>query len=256
MKALFFATAAVAAFAAAPALAQDSVGSVGLSYNHGEAEAGPLEFDGDAVTLDASIAVPVAGDWTVVMDAGLNIADHDDPMQDSSTVNGRVHVTRAFGDTRLAAFAGGSEVADETLWSFGAQAQHYFDRTTVTGLVAYGKVDGADADLWTLGGDVAYFITPALRVNAGGSWNTIDYNAGDTDAWTAGLGGEYQIPGTAMSVFGGYEHAELKDFDVKSDAVKVGLRLSFGGDLQARNRSGADLGRTVGGVANVLGYGF
>lgn len=256
MKTLLLSTAALAAFAAAPAMAQDAVGSVGVGYAHAQAEVGPLEFDGDAVGLDANIAVPLTGEWTVVLDSALTLTDSDDPQQDTSSLGGRVHLTRAFGDLRVGAFAGGSQVADETLWSFGAEAQKYFDRATVTGAVAYGNVEGVDADLWSVGGDFAYFVSPALRLNAGASWSTVDFAGGDTDGWAANLGGEYQIPGTALSVFGGYEHAELKDLDVKADTVKVGLRLSFGGDLRARDRSGADLGRAVGGLAGVLGLGL
>lgn len=256
MKTLLLSTVALAAFAAAPALAQDAVGSVSLGYAHAEADVGPLSLDGDAVGLEANIAIPVTGEWTVVLDSALTLTDSDDPQQDTSTIGGRAHVTRAFGDLRVGAFAGGSQLADETLWSFGASAQKYFERATVTGAVAYGSVEGVDADLWSVGGDFAYFVSPALRLNAGASWSTVDFAGGDTDGWSANLGGEYQIPGTALSLFGGYEHAELKDLDVKADTVKVGLRMSFGGDLRARDRSGADLGRSIGGLAGALGLGL
>ena len=49
-------------------------------------------------------------------------------------------------------------------------------------------------------------------------------------------------PGTPWSITGGYDHAELSDIDADADTFKIGVRYSFGGDLKARDRSGADLG--------------
>ena len=58
MKSLFLATAAVAAFAAAPALAQSGpVGSVGVSYSNSEIDFGGLEADGDSYAVDGVVAV-------------------------------------------------------------------------------------------------------------------------------------------------------------------------------------------------------
>ena len=74
MKSLFLATAAVAALAAAPALAQDAVGSFGGSYVKSELDAGGLTAEGDGMAIDTAFAVPVTADWTVTVDGAVAYA--------------------------------------------------------------------------------------------------------------------------------------------------------------------------------------
>lgn len=254
MKSLFLATAAVAAFAAAPAFAQDSVGSVGVRYSNTDVEVGAVDGEAEGLTIDAAVAVPVTAEWTVTLDGGFayNIDGADDA--DDSSVNGRIHASRAFGSTRIGAFAGGTEAGDEQLWSFGAEAQHYLnEKVTLTGSLAYETLDGVDADIWSVGGDAAYFISPNFRLNGGAGWSTVDAGGVDVDGWSANVGGEYQFAGTGISITANYGHAELEDVDLKADTINVGLRFSFGGDLKTRERSGADLGRTVAGIGGLAG---
>jgi len=253
MKSLFLATAAVAALAAAPALAQDGVGSVGITYANTEIDALGVSAEGDGLLIDGAFAVPVGADWAVTVEGDFAYAFDGGPQTDDSTVSGRVHASRNFGGMRLGAFVGGSNAGDETLWSVGAEAQKYMDKLTLTGSVAYETVDGVDADIWSVGGDAAYFITPRFRVNAGAGWSNIDAGVADADGWQANVGGEYLIPGTAMGLTANYTHAEFEDFDVQADTFMVGFRVSFGGDLQTRDRSGADLGRTAAGIGALAG---
>lgn len=255
MKSLFLATAAVAALAAAPAFAQDGVGSIGVNYSNTDIDVVGLNGEVEAVTVDAGVAIPVTSDWTVTLDGGFNYnIDGADDADDSST-NGRIHASRNFGNVRVGAFAGGAEAAGEQLWSFGGEAQAYLnDKVTLTGAVAYETVESTDAEIWSVGGDASYFVSPTFRLNAGAGWSTADFGAGvDGDGWSANVGGEYQFPGTGISVAAGYVRSEIEDLDLQADTINVGLRFSFGGDLQARQRSGADLGRTVGGVGSLLG---
>jgi hypothetical protein len=251
MKSLFLATAAVAAFAAAPALAQDAaVGSLGATYSNTEIDG---LGEGDAATIDAAFAAPVTADWTVSFDGAIAFNQGDNPGEGDSTLNGRVHVSRTFGDFRVAAFSGGTEAGEETLWSFGGQAQAYLDNITVSGSVAYETLEGVDADIWSLGVDGAYFINPDLRLNAGAGWTNLEAAGGDLDGWQANLGGEYRIAETPFSVTAGYGYAEIEDLDLQIDTINVGLRYTFGGDLQSRERAGADLGRTVAGIGSLAG---
>lgn len=255
MKALFLATAAVAAFAAAPAMAQDAIGSVGVTYQNSDIDFGPLNGEAESGRVDAAVAVPVAGDWTVTLDGGFTYAFNGVSGADNSNVNGRVHASRNFGNVRVGGFAGGSEAGGEQLWSFGGEAQTYMDKLTLTGSLAYETLEGVDADIWSLGGDASYFVTPNFRVNGGAGWSTVEAGGLDTDGWQANVGGEYQFADTGVSLTANYNHAELNDFDVKVDTFTVGFRFSFGGDLQTRQRSGADLGRTaagIGGLASVF----
>jgi len=253
MKSLFLATAALAAFAAAPALAQDGIGSVGVTYGTSDVDVLGLSGDSEAVKVDAGFAVPITADWTVTLDGAFAYNLDGAADQDDSNVSGRIHASREFGNVRVAGFAGGSQAGEEQLWSFGAQAQTYLDKLTLTGSLAYETIDGVDADMWSLGGDAAYFINPSLRLNAGAGWSTIDAGGTDIDAWSANVGGEYQFGTSPYSVTAGYAHSELEDIDLSVDTFTVGLRMSFGGDLQTRQRSGADLGRTAAGIGAVAG---
>ena len=62
MKSLLLVTASIAAFAAAPALAQEGpVGSVGVSYGNSEADLGGVSADADAWAVDGVVAMPAFG---------------------------------------------------------------------------------------------------------------------------------------------------------------------------------------------------
>jgi len=252
MKSLFLATAAVAAFAAAPALAQDGIGSIGVVYSNGDLDAAGLEIEAESATIDAAVAIPVTADWTVTLDGGFTHS-FDDLADENTNINGRVHATTLVGGVRVGGFAGASEVYGEQLWSFGAEAQTYLDKVTLTGSVAYDKLEGVEVEAWTVAGDASYFINPNFRVNGGAGWTTVDAGGLDIDGWQANVGGEYRIPGTGMGVVAGFTHAELEDVDVSMDTISVGLRFSFGGDLQSRERAGADLGRTAAGIGGMAG---
>ena len=257
MKTLFLATAAVAALMAAPAFAQDasdSVGSIGLAYNNAKFDAAGSDFTAENGSIDAAIAVPIVGAWTVTLDGTFAYNNASQAAnEDNSNINGTIHGSTVFNDVRVGGFAGGQQFGDETLWSFGAEAQAYLDKMTLTGTVAYETVDGVDIDAWTVGGDVAYFVMPSLRVNGGLSWSTLDGGGDNIDTWGANVGGEYQIANSPISITANYGYSELEDFDLSVNTLTVGFRYSFGGDLQTRSRSGADLGRTAVGVSSLVG---
>jgi hypothetical protein len=253
MKTLFLATAAVAALAAAPAFAQDSIGSIGLAYNNVKFDAGGSDFTTENGKLDIATAIPVAGEWTVTLDGGFTYNSNQFEGQDNSNINGTIHGSTLVSGVRVGGFAGGKSVNSETLWTVGAEAQAYLDKMTLSGSVAYETIDGVDLDAWSVAGDVAYFITPAFRVNGGLGWNTIDGGGDSIDAWSANVGGEYQIANSPVSFVANYGYSELEDIDLSVNTLTVGFRYSFGGDLQTRSRSGADLGRTVASTGAFVG---
>ncbi|GAA0869237.1 hypothetical protein GCM10009116_10730 [Brevundimonas basaltis] len=243
MKSLLLVTASIAAFAAAPALAQDGpVGSFGVTYSDSELELGGLSADSDAWAVDGVVAMPAFGEWTVTL-AGA-VADSDD----DTVIAGTAHLTTLVGsDLRIGGFVGAADVADETALTAGFEAQKYLANATLTGVVAYTTADDVDLDVWSVGGDAAFYVTDALRLNAGVSWMTID--DADVDGFTYGVGAEYQIARTPFSATAGYSHSDIEGLDV--DTWTVGLRYSFGGGLQARDRAGAALPGS--GVMGLLG---
>lgn len=240
MKNILFASAAAAAlFAAAPVLAQ-SVGSVGAGYHHSEIEIGALEGEADTWTVDGNVAFQAAEAWTVTLD-GV-VAYDDDAIDDEFGVAGTAHLTRDLGDARIGGFAGLAEVADETGWAAGFEAEKYLADVTLAGQVAYGEVDDSGIELWSVGGEARYFVSNNFRLDGGVTFANVDAGIGDDDVWTLGVGGEYQFASTPWSITAGYEHAEFDEVDASADTFNIGLRYSFGGDLRARDRAGAELG--------------
>lgn len=247
MKSLFLATAAVAAFAAAPAFAQSGpVGSVGVSYANSEFDAGAASVDTDSYAIDGVVAVDAFNGWTATF-AGT--VDHNDDLNDTA-VAGTVHMTTVINsDLRIGGFVGAADIADETALSVGGVVQKYLANATLTGAVAYTDADDLNIDAWTVSGDAAFYVMPNLRLNAGLSYSDVDAGAGSADLWTYGVGAEYEIANTPFSVAAGFNRGDIED--LKIDTWTVGLRYSFGGGLQARDRAGASLPGSA--VASVLG---
>lgn len=245
MKSLFLATAAVAAFAAAPAFAQN-VGSVGVTYSDSTfTDTDGDELSGDAWALDGVVAIPAFTGWTATL-AG-QIADNEGDTAGSAAA----HLTTMAGsDLRVGGFVDVATDGDDSIYSVGAEVQKYLANATLTGSLAYTTPEGGDLDAWTVGADAAVYVLPNLRLNAGLAWSTLDNGDDSADAWSYGVGAEYEIASTPFSVAAGYTRTELEDF-VDVDTWNIGLRYSFGGGLQARDRAGANL--TGAGIASVLG---
>ncbi|RYG76688.1 MAG: hypothetical protein EON59_17490, partial [Alphaproteobacteria bacterium] len=111
MKSLFLATAALAAFAAAPAFAQSSpVGSVGVSYSNSEVDFGGIDADTDSYAIDGVVAVDAFAGWTATF-AGT--VAHNDDINETGLA-GTAHLTRMAGsDMRFGGFVGAADAGDE-----------------------------------------------------------------------------------------------------------------------------------------------
>ena len=239
MKTQLFAAAAVLALAvSAPAFAQQ-VGSVGAAYNWTQIEAGPFKTDGASANIDGSVALKTQSPWTVTLNGAANVANND--FGNDTTAAGAVHATYAYADARFGGFVAAANPGNDNLFAVGLEGQKYLSDVTLAGVVAYGKADKADADLWGARGEVRYFVTDDFRLDAGLGYTKVSANGGDTDVWTTGVGGEYKLAASPWSLFGAYAHSEANDFDIKSDTVNVGARYTFGGSLKTRDHAGADL---------------
>ena len=241
MKTQLFAAAAVLAMAvSAPAFAQN-VGSVGAAVNYNDLDTNFGGADGTSVKVDGSVAIPT-GAWTVTLNGDVSVSDND--LSDETVASTAVHLTTKVGETvRVGGFAALSRPSNDTLWAVGAEASKYFSNVTLNGLVAYGQSNDLDADLYAVRGEARYFVSDDFRLDAGVGYSKIDGDAAsEADVWDVNLGGEYKFANTGWSTFGKYTHAEAEDLaDLKSDAVKVGFRYTFGGSLKARDAAGADL---------------
>ena len=159
MKTILLATAAAALFAA-PAFAQDAVGSVGVTYSNPSIEVAGNDVDADVWTVDGTVALPAA-DWTVTLNGAVDYTKAFG--EEDVTGVAAAHLTKMWtSDVRAGAFvaANGIGSGDEPVWTVGAEAQKYLSNATLTGLVAYTTADDADADIWTVGGDAALAAAP------------------------------------------------------------------------------------------------
>ena len=246
MKTILLATAAAALFAA-PAFAQDAIGSVGVTYSNPSIEVAGDDVDADVWTVDGSVALP-AQDWTVTLNGAIDYTKAFG--EEDVTGAAAAHLTKMWSsDVRAGAFVAANGIGTgDSVWTVGAEAQKYLAGSTLTGLVAWTDADAGD--IWTVGGDAAFYVMPNLRLNAGVAYNNVDVNVGDSvDAWTYGVGAEYEFENTPFSVGASYTRADVDSVDV--DTWSLGLRYSFGGGLQARDRAGANLG--VSAITSVLG---
>ncbi|AYV47207.1 hypothetical protein CFHF_25920 [Caulobacter flavus] len=239
MKTQLFAAAAVLAFAvSAPAFAQN-IGSVGAAVDYTNVDTSVGDADGTSVVIDGSVAIPT-GSWTITASGDVSIADSD--VSQRTVASGAAHATTVVGNgLRIGGFTALSRPSNDTLWAVGGEAQKYLGNVTLTGLAAYGQSNDLDADLWTVRAGANYFVSDDFRLDAGLGWSNVD-GLVDADIWDINVGGEYKFANTGWSTFAKYTHSEADDLaDLKSDAVKVGLRYTFGGSLKARNAAGADL---------------
>ncbi len=238
MKTILLSTAAAAMLIAAPAMAQN-VGSVGLTYANSSIDSKLADNDVDAWKVDGTVAMPAFGDWTVTLNGDLTYNDSD--FGHDTNLSGAVHMSKlVMPDLRAGAFVSATDLGSDTALAIGGEVQKYLANATLTGVVAYTSGDHLDLDVWTVGADAAFYAMPNLRLNAGVTYNDVKLLGSSQDAWTYGVGAEYEFTGTPYSVTAGYTRADIKSVDV--DTWTIGLRYSFGGGLQARDRAGAGLG--------------
>jgi hypothetical protein len=232
----------VAAAVSAPAFAQatQNTGSIGAAVNYTDVDSKLFNGNGSSVVIDGSVAIPLKGAWTVTANGDVSISDND--LSDDTVASGAAHLTTKIGDTwRMGGFTALSRPANDTLWAVGGEAHKYLSNVTLSGLAAYGQSNDLDADLYTVRGDVRYFVSDNFRLDAGAAWSRIDTNL-NADLWDVNVGGEYKFASSGWSTFAKYTHSESDDLaDLKADAVKIGLRYTFGGSLKDRDRAGADL---------------
>lgn len=245
MNTKIFATAALAAVAiSAPAFAQSSgaqnIGSIGAAVSYTDINTKFGGAHGTSAVIDGSVAISLTGAWTVTANGDVSISDND--LSSDTVASGAAHLTTKIGDSwRVGGFTALSRPANDTVWAVGGEAHKYLSNVTLSGLAAYGQSNDLDADLYTVRGDIRYFVSDNFRLDAGAAWSRIDTNI-NADLWDVNVGGEYKFANTGWSTFAKYTHSESDDLaKLNADAVKVGVRYTFGGSLKDRDRAGADL---------------
>jgi hypothetical protein len=236
MKGKVFAGAAVVALMSAGAA--HAQGHVGLSYQNTDFGSGA---EISSTTVDGAFLL---GSNVQVNGAYSSIEDGDG---DGFSVDGFLFnrsATGAFGGFLgyQSLDLGGSSSADS--WSIGGFGQHYSGNTTWTGQLGYNDTEG-DISIIHLDGEARHFFSDnfAGYVNLG--YGDVDVTGGGGgDFWAGGIGGEVQLTGAPISIYGGWQHIDAEGGE--GDSLGVGVRWNFGGGtLLEQNRTGASFRRAV-----------
>jgi len=227
-KIVLAAAASVAALLAGPVLAQDvASGYIGAGYTKAELDD---TFETEGWNLHGSVNFPMSGSLGVQVDAGYTSVDD----ADAESMFGQAHLYNRGENGSFGGFLAYADSEDVGMWAGGLEGQHYMDRVTVAGVIGFGKVDELDAEAFGAAGQARLFANDNLRFDV--TLGLVETDGDDTTS--VGVGGEWQLSGTPLSVFGSWDHSDSDIGDVAS--VTVGVRFNFGtGSLMERDRSGA-----------------
>lgn len=234
---------------AAPGAALAQTGYVDAAYTNSSVEVGPFDADGDGYRVGGAVAFD-AHALGVQLDADVGAIEADGGGDaDFWNVGGHVYTRNAA--YLIGGFANYGNVdagggGDDDYWTVGVEGQYYLARTTLNGAVSYSEADDSDLEVTGIDLGARHFITDNFAIDGGVGFANAEAGGGDADVVALNLGAEYQFDAYPISVFGGYQRAEVDDFDVESDALTIGVRYNFGGTLFDRDRSGASLGRGAG----------
>ena len=238
---------AVAALAvSAPGVASAQSGYVDLGYQSSEGDVSGVDFEGDGWTLGGAAAWGGDGSTGFQLDAGYASGDEDDAWNVgghlfSRTEAGLMGAFANFGQTDF----GTGDQADS--WTLGLEAQAYLTRTTLDVGVSYSEVSDLDTTLFMGEAGVTHFVTDNFSIGGGIGFGTVETDqigSVESDIANFGVGAEWGFGTAPISIYGGWQHTELGDFETEIDTLSVGVRYNWGGNLFERNRSGAGLARS------------
>ncbi len=243
----FLMGAAAALAIAAPGVAAAQSAYVDLGYQSTEAEVAGIEGDGDGWTLGGAAAFGGNGSLGVQVD-GLFSQSEADGGGEADVWNLGGHVFSRHDGGLIGGFVnlGNADIdgaGDFDFWTVGAEGQLYLSRGTIDGALSYSEGDDVDSSLTALDLGYTHFVTDNFSLGANLGFGQIDDGTDDADLVSYGVGGEFQFASLPISIFGGWQHAEIDDADADADSLGVGVRYNWGGSLFERNRSGASLAR-------------
>jgi len=244
MKKLLLGAAAALAIAA-PSVAAAQSGYVDLSYQTSDGDVNGVDTDGEGWSAGGATAWGGNGSLGVQLDGVYSSADdvsawnlgaHLFSRNDSHLFGGFVN----FGNTDI------DTAGDYDSWSAGLEGQIYLARTTIDGALTYSEADDLDATFTAADVGATHFVTDNFSIGGGvgfGNVETTMIGSVESDVLTYGLGAEWGFASAPISIYGGWQHIDLEDFDTETDTLSIGVRYNWGGSLFERNRSGASLAR-------------
>jgi hypothetical protein len=217
---------------AVPGVAAAQTGYVGAAFGNVD-----VDGAGDSDFYGVEGAVAFAGSGSIVFEVDAAITDGDD----SDTAYGLTgHVYGRSDQGLFGGFVGIGSSDDSDTWTAGLEASKFYTNWTLAGALFYATNDDADVDVWGVNVQPRFFINDNFRIDGNLGWATVDAGAADDDAFSYGLGAEYQFAAMPISIGASWNHAEFNDADAEADALVGVIRYNFGGTtLRDRDRNGA-----------------
>ena len=224
------------------AFAQTS-GTIGATVAHVDPDNGD---NSQTYGINGAASISLGGNLAVLVEGAYGTNDD----ADVDTLSGAAHLisrdaTQAFGGfVGLANIDGGG--ADADVWSIGGEYAKFFEESTLAFTAAYASADDTDVDAWGLQGEYRVFFDDNTRFDMGLGWANIDTGAGEGDGFRIGAGVEHRFEASPISIGGNVSYVEVADADAVM-VVGATLRFDFGNEsLKARDRTGNTFASTNG----------
>jgi hypothetical protein len=231
---------------AVPGVAAAQTGYVGAAISNTEFDAGD---DFDSYGVEGAVAF--AGSGSIVFEVDAALSDSDDTDMGYGLVG---HVYSRTDSHLIGGFVGVAGSDDSETWTVGIEAAKYYTDWTLAGAVAYGNNDDFGSDGWGANAEARYFINDNFRLNGNIGFATIDYDSfGEDDAFSYGLGGEYQFAALPVSVAAAWNHVEFDEVSTEADTLSLAVRYNWGGTLRDRDRNGASQAGVLGSLGAAFG---
>ncbi|MBC7769463.1 MAG: hypothetical protein H7124_11815 [Phycisphaerales bacterium] len=226
---------------AVPGVAAAQTGYVGAAFGNVD-----VDGAGDADFYGVEGAVAFAGSGSIVFEVDAALTDSDDA-DTGYGITGHVYGRSDQG--LFGGFIGISGSDDSETYTAGLEASKFYTNWTLAGALFYANNDDADADGYGINTQARFFVHDNFRIQGNLGFASIDAGAGDDDAFSYGLGTEYQFAAIPISIGASWNHVNLDDADVESDTLVGVVRYNWGGTLRDRDRNGAS-------QADITGSGF
>jgi hypothetical protein len=226
-----------AALAAAPAAAQTA--HVGVLYTNND------DGDTDVYGAEGAASFDLGAALGGQVDGALGSIDIGGDSAFGWRLNG--HLFYTMDAVRIGGVFGGyssefdgSSTIDGS--HFGVEGQYWFSRASLGASAIWGSADNVistelDYNNFDFSADFYPTDNFVLGVNYGvGSVENAVGNEADTTSY--GFDGEWQFASHPISLLAGYQHYELDDTPIETEAWTIGARWNWGGSLMERDRAG------------------
>ncbi|MBC6980900.1 hypothetical protein [Caulobacter sp. 17J80-11] len=237
----------VAAIAATPAVAAETVGRADLSYSAVRWEWDGWPVDNTDVALSGAAATTFANGWGVQVDGRSDSYAWGGEDGRDSVGFAAVHGFKRLGRYTVGAFAGATTFygADGAL--AGVEAQAELSKAMVSVSAAKAEFDGYSSSygLWDTQVSGRWYLTDNLALGAAAGYVDWDGARREITGWNAGVDAEYKPFETVpVSLFAAArrDRNDFPRYEYGSDTLTVGVRLNFGAaTVRERDRKGVSL---------------